>query len=445
MRVSWVFFLLSVIFESLDVILEAFVPPVFSGNFPGILIMAGYSLLAIGIALLPSVPVPENLKKELNTPMGVFIGVSLIATWIFLILPSIYKNTPINDRSYAAMMYILVFAVLDLLIRRRHWDNRKIIIYLCFSVATMVLGNILVAIRRTEAHLWISILINLCWFTSYASLALAGFTVGFEKETLQQSMRIDRISELDQNIEFILPASWVGLTYILLIWSHSHTQVISFEVVAAGTGSLLIVLLFRFNNALKENARLISEAKREIDSRKRMQEKFWHDSRHDPLTALPNRSYLLDQIMVAIDTSRATGKINSVLLFLDLDRFKLINDKYGHDTGDQLLKAISERLIFCVRPDDFVARLGGDEFAILLNNLQSSQTVYKIAGRIMEKMREPFNIQGISLISGISFGIYFIEPGDNSPEVILKEADKAMYRAKQNGRGRFEVSKAFEF
>ncbi len=153
----------------------------------------------------------------------------------------------------------------------------------------------------------------------------------------------------------------------------------------------------------------------------------------------------MDQLQIAIETAKEKQSINSSLLFLDLDRFKTINDKFGHDTGDQLLKAVSERLIFCVRPDDFVARLGGDEFAIVLNNLQSSQTVYKIAARIMDKMKEPFEIQGNILVSGISFGICFIQPEVATPDELLKEADKAMYRAKRKGRGRFETSKVLEF
>jgi diguanylate cyclase (GGDEF)-like protein len=267
---------------------------------------------------------------------------------------------------------------------------------------------------------------------------------GMSVEFLSQYQEKARNKIIDQ-ADFVLPAVWTGLIFILLIWSHFHSDILSFPVVAAGTGCFLIILLVRFNQVLKENARLITDAKHEIDSRKKMQDKFWHDSRHDVLTSLPNRSYIIDQLQSSIELSRDADKVNSAFIFLDLDRFKPINDKYGHDVGDHLLRAISERLIFCVRPGDFVGRLGGDEFAILLNDLHSSSTVTKIASRIMDKMKEPFEIQGNILVVGVSFGICYIQPDMKSPDDILKISDKAMYTAKRKGRGRFEAGNLVEF
>ena len=408
------------------------------------MILVSYTLIAIGIGFLPSSPRPISPRPRRYLDMIIFIGLSLVGAWVFLIIPLIFYKQPLYDQAFTVLTYIMIFAVFDLLLRRRRNSNHLLSTLLSISVGMTAIGEILIAVQRTSTPLWINVSMNLCWIISYACIGFAGISVEFLNEPQKKEVFSVRNIQKNQG-DFLLPALWAGFMYLLLIWSHYFPNIVSFPVVAIGTGSLLVILLIRFNEALKENARLISDAEKEIESRRKMQDKFWHDSRHDALTTLPNRSFLVDQLQIANDTANATGSINSALFFLDLDRFKAINDKFGHDIGDQFLKAVSERLIFCVRPDDLVARLGGDEFAIILNNLHSSKSVIKVASRIMEKMKEPFDIQGNALVSGISFGICYIEPGFMSPDDILKEADKAMYRAKRKGRGRFETSKEIEF
>jgi diguanylate cyclase (GGDEF)-like protein len=442
---SWMLFAVAYLLDNLSTILQVFFRNFSLGVFPWALIMVSYSLITVGIVMLPSSPRSETLRSRQFMELMVFTLVSTVATWIFLVIPFVFYGYNLFDQIFTILTFLMVFAVFDLLLRRRQNHNQKTGYLLCISIAATVIGELLIAIQRSEAPLWMSIVMNLCWMISYASVGLAGLSCEFLYEPVRLKEKTASFHHFENGWDFLLPAGWAGLVFALLIWSHYHPEVLSFSVMAAGTGSLFAILVIRLGEAVKENARLIKDAQQEIDSRKRMQEKFWHDSRHDPLTNLPNRSYLVDQLQNVIETTREAQHINSSLLFLDLDRFKTINDRYGHDIGDQLLKAVSERLIFCVRPDDFVARLGGDEFAILLNNLQSSQTVYKIAARIMEKMREPFEIQGTMVVSGVSFGISFIQPGCSAPDEILKEADGAMYKAKRKGRGRFEISKALEF
>lgn len=442
---SWIIFSFAYLLDNLSTVIQVFFRTASIGHLPYVLIMASYSLITIGIVLLPSTPRPVTFRSRIFFEMLVFIFVTLAATWGFLIIPFAYYHYPLFDQIFTALTFLLIYAVFDLLIRRRRCSYHKTSYFLSISVAATLFGEIMIAIQRAGSPLWVNIAMNLCWIISYAAIGMAGLSVEFLHYSIEKNISMDNYSHFEQGFDFFLPAGWAGLSFGLLIWSHYHPEVLSFTVIATGTGSLFFILLVRLNEAVRENARLIQDAHQEIDSRKKMQEKFWHDSRHDALTSLPNRSYLVDQLQNALETARESQNISSSLLFLDLDRFKEINDKFGHDAGDQLLKAIAERLIFCVRPDDFVARLGGDEFAIVLNNLQSSQTVYKIAGRIMEKMKEPFEIQGNTLVSGVSFGISFIQPEFTSPDEILKEADKAMYRAKRKGRGRFETSNVLEF
>jgi diguanylate cyclase (GGDEF)-like protein len=439
-RGSWILFSIAYLLDNLSSILQVYFGMDMMGFFPALLIMVSYSLITIGIAQLPSSPRPSARRPRRFVDMYIIIGISLVATWVFLIIPTFVFNKPLYDQSFTALTYVMIFAVFDLLIRRQQTSSRRISWLVAASICMTVIGEILIAVQRANSDSWLYVTMNLCWLFSYMAMGIAGMSVEF----LSQYQEKPRGKIID-NADFVLPAVWTGLIFLLLIWSHFHSDILAFSVVASGTGCFLIILLVRFNQVLKENARLISDAEHEIDSRKKMQEKFWHDSRHDILTALPNRSYIIDQLQNSIELTREAGRVNSAFIFLDLDRFKPINDKFGHDVGDHLLRAISERLIFCVRPGDFVGRLGGDEFAILLNDLQSSSTVTKIAARIMDKMREPFEIQGNILVVGVSFGICFIQPEMKSPEDILKISDKAMYTAKRKGRGRFEAGNLVEF
>lgn len=443
-HVGWLIFAIAFLIDNLATILQIAFDESILNNFPALLIMISYTLISIGIGFLPSSPRPINPRSRKYLDTSIFISISLIATWIFLIIPYYFFDRPFYDQSFTALTYVMIFAVFDLVIRRRKGPNHFVGTMISLSISATLIGEILIAVQRIDTSLWVNTLMNTCWLISYGAMSAAGVSLEFRHTTIEPVKKPENRITGSQNA-FFLPAVWIGILYILLIWSHYYPEILAFPIVAVGTGTLLIIFLLQFNEALKENARLISETTRELDSRRTLQEKFWHDSRHDSLTSLPNRSYLSDQLQTQIDLANETGNVKSALLFLDIDRFKPVNDRFGHDTGDQLLKALAERLIFCVRPDDFVARLGGDEFAIILSNLQTSQIVYKVAARIMEKMKEPFEFKGNELISGISLGICFIEPGFVSPDDVLKEADKAMYRAKRKGRGRYETSKPLEF
>lgn len=442
---SWMLLVIAYIFDTGANVLKLFFNQSNERDPAYLLIMISYTFISLGIVMLPSSPRPTSFQSRKPLEMLAFTFVILATTWIFLVAPFYFLGSPLFDQSFTALTFVMMFVVFDLLLRRRNCSYQRTSILLCLSIAATVIGEILIAIQRTNSSPWVVVAMNTCWIISYAAIGIAGLSAEFLRQPSAISNPAQTSRTFERGIEYILPALWAGLAFSLMVWSHYHPDILPFEVITAGTGCLIIILVIRLFEAVKENALLIMDAHKEIDSRKVMQEKFWHDSRHDSLTSLPNRSFLVDQIQSAVEMAREKNTITSTLLFLDLDRFKAINDKYGHTVGDQMLKAFSERLIFCVRPDDFVARLAGDEFAILLNNLQSSQTVYKIASRIMDKMKEPFEIEGNMIISGVSFGICFVLPEFSSPEDILKEADKAMYRAKRKGRGRFETSRALEF
>jgi len=157
---------------------------------------------------------------------------------------------------------------------------------------------------------------------------------------------------------------------------------------------------------------------------------------HDDLTGLANRALLSERLRQELTRARRTGK-QLALLFLDLDRFKSVNDTLGHAGGDQLLRIAADRLSDCVRECDTVARLGGDEFVVLLTDLNNPQQAAKLASQVLALLSEPFQIAGSHCFLGASIGVSVFPDDGSTPEELLKQADIAMYRAKAAGRGRF--------
>ncbi len=215
----------------------------------------------------------------------------------------------------------------------------------------------------------------------------------------------------------------------------------------------------------------------DITLRKITEEKLVHDALHDTLTGLPNRALFMDRLKHSIDLSKRCSEVLFAVLFIDLDRFKVVNDSLGHLVGDRLLIAIAQRLETCLRTGDTVARLGGDEFAILLENIKNTEDATHIAERVQAALAEPFYLNEYQVFTSASIGIVCsglpreksesgfgsIAPGEDNtctktplsclpaiphgslrtlydrPEELLRDADAAMYHAKALGKARHEV------
>jgi diguanylate cyclase (GGDEF)-like protein len=152
---------------------------------------------------------------------------------------------------------------------------------------------------------------------------------------------------------------------------------------------------------------------------------------HDALTGLPNRSQFSERLGELVDERRSEGTMVAIL-FLDLDRFKLVNDTLGHDIGDLLLKAVAERLIGCLRTGDMVARLGGDEFTIILDRIKSLDVIANVAKKICSVISEPFVFMGKEMYVSTSIGISVYPTDGSTITTLMKRADTAMFRAKEN-------------
>ncbi len=178
---------------------------------------------------------------------------------------------------------------------------------------------------------------------------------------------------------------------------------------------------------------------RDIGDRKLIEAKLQHDAMHDALTGLPNRAVFMDRVSLALSRRSRRREQSCAVLFLDLDRFKDINDSLGHAAGDELLMEFSKRLSSALRPQDTAARLGGDEFAILIENILQVADIEMVASRILRQMDRPFEVNGHSVQIPVSIGVAIAGQDHTAPETLIRDADFAMYRAKQNGGRRFEL------
>ena len=177
----------------------------------------------------------------------------------------------------------------------------------------------------------------------------------------------------------------------------------------------------------------------DISARKRAEEQLVHDAFHDGLTGLANRSLFLDRVGMALQALPREHQGTFAVLFLDLDRFKTVNDSLGHSVGDLLLVAIARRLEKLMRPSDTVARLGGDEFAVLAFGVREGSDAVHIAERVHRSLVAPFDVAGQQVHITASIGIALPELNGASADGLLRDADLAMYRAKATGPGRYEV------
>ncbi len=191
----------------------------------------------------------------------------------------------------------------------------------------------------------------------------------------------------------------------------------------------------RTRELAETNAKLLAQ----MSERLRAEQRLTYQATHDGLTGLPNRPQLLDRLSAAIDRARHGDGQQFAVLFLDLDRFKLVNDSIGHAAGDELLIEVSRRITSMVRSNDMVSRLGGDEFAILIEYNEGLESARDLSQRILSALGRPMWVAGRELFPSASLGIATWHPRYSSGEELLRDADAAMYRAKAEGRDRYAV------
>jgi diguanylate cyclase (GGDEF)-like protein len=223
----------------------------------------------------------------------------------------------------------------------------------------------------------------------------------------------------------------MGLLALLVLWG-------ALTVVRTNTQNL--ILKARYDETAKQQAILETrneQLREEITKRQEGEAKLNHMAHHDPLTGLPNRMLFNDRLQHALQRAHREGHPLAVL-FLDLDRFKNVNDTLGHPVGDLLLKTVARRLVSCLREQDTVARLGGDEFIALMEGPLESPDMALVAQRVLHTLSKPFDLGGHEIILTTSIGISFYPADGQDVTELVKNADTAMYRAKEQGRNNYQ-------
>ena len=205
------------------------------------------------------------------------------------------------------------------------------------------------------------------------------------------------------------------------------------------------ILVFAQHRNLLEKDRLIEmmqlneKLQVELKQRKLTEDRLAYTSVHDPLTDLPNRVLFIDRLSHVMERTKRRKDYMYAVFFLDLDRFKVVNDSLGHSVGDKLLIESAQRISACMRSEDTVARLGGDEFVILLEDIKDNADALQVAERIQNNLTMPFDLDGHMVFVFASIGIVLSGADYESPDDVLRDADIAMYRAKGQGLGRYEI------
>ena len=301
-----------------------------------------------------------------------------------------------------------VALVVWMLARQDRHQGAVILLCIAFLGATLVVA---LAQPSLTATLGLSALLPVVVALSYVSERIVGHLIIVSWATISA---VAVLGELIPSPSSTLPA-----------WYDSFFRVVSLSIAAA----VVLILLWQFHVRLLGTLRQARVAEQHLQ----------YEVTHDMLTGLPNRALFTDRLGRAMKRAQKDPSYMFAVLFLDLDRFKNVNDSLGHDVGDLLLEEVSRRLQACIHPTDTVARLGGDEFVILLEDIDDPENAVEIAERIQDELRVPSKLYGHELFTTASIGVISSPTGYDSPEELLRDADTAMYRAKEGGKARHAV------
>lgn len=250
---------------------------------------------------------------------------------------------------------------------------------------------------------------------------------------------------LGQNIKMLMPSHFAvhhdGYLDRYIKTGESELIDASMEFEGQHANGAVFPIELSVTEMTEGSQRLFTGVIRNITERKKALEKIQHLAHHDALTGLPNRTLYIERVGRAIHRSRRSGK-PLALMFVDLDKFKPINDELGHEAGDQVLKTVAERMLACMRQSDTVARFGGDEFVAILENLDHADSASVVAKKVIKTLSDPIDVgDGIRATVGASIGISVYPQDGGSMDELARAADEAMYAVKEGGRNNYKFYK----
>ncbi|MEH2131391.1 MAG: EAL domain-containing protein [Nostoc sp.] len=271
-----------------------------------------------------------------------------------------------------------------------------------------------------------------------------GICQTFKAWELTADIPVIFISALDDVLDKVKAFKVGGVDYITKPFEFQEVLVRVKNQLALRSAQLEILKLnVELEDRVKERTldleKALEELQEEINSRQKLQSKLLDIALHDSLTGLPNRVLFIRQLEYALNRAKQESSYQFAVLFLDCDRFKVVNDSLGHSVGDELLIAIGRRLQSCLVPIDTLARLGGDEFGILIENITDINIAIEVAQQIIQQLSVTFKLSRYEVFMNASIGISWGNKDYERPEYLLRDADTAMYRAKAQGRGKYHV------
>ena len=428
-----------------------------------------YLLFLIGALLIPMGKISLGKRINQTLDMSIVMLAAILGFWNFLLGP---LSIPQNGQSVLGQVILLAYPVGDLMLlwailaiiyNRPNEILRTTIILLAASLLVMIISDCVYSYQAMIGVYTSGGILDAAYILSVLICGLAGVhhisTTNRQKK--KETLWTERAFPVwIRGFYPWMPYLWLISAYILLINSGLVHMTMSFSSMAVVVGGIIGLVLFRQAVTLYENHNLNVQLEKslqitqsqanklelwnqklqaEIMERERIETILSYDALYDRLTGLPNRSLLLDRLTQVIEYNKRKIYYPFSVLFLDLDSFKIINDSLGHTMGDKLLVLVGKRIQGCLRSGDTVARIGGDEFVVLLEKIGEENTTPLVIQRIQHTFSLPFDVDGTEIFTSASIGVVQSVVGYNNADDVLRDADMAMYRAKQAGKSRFEL------
>ncbi len=415
--------------------------------------LAYYPVFLVGVFLMQEKADDRRVWANKVIDIGIVILASFLGFWNFLIGPIIQSNIGLPGPEQAILVaypvgdLVLFFALLLMIYNHSRQQDGRSLFLLAGSLLAVIITDAVYSYQTLLGIYSSGSIVDIGWVVSMLLSGLAGASqaVTVRSKRLSRSMPvIDRLLAWLRTYAPYLPYLWLVAAFVLLIYSGFVKLPMGFTGLSLTVGSIITLVLVRQVITLLENQDLNDrlrttnrELEDEIAERERIEVQLSFDSLHDALTGLPNRTLFLDRLRQAIEFAKRGAVSKFAILFIDLDKFKVVNDSLGHLMGDQLLILVARKLAETLRSCDTIARFGGDEFEILLDISPQEKSVRLVVDKVLKAIQTPVRLEGHEVYVNGSVGIVMDLSGYTRAEDALRDADIAMYHAKGSGGGRY--------